>query len=128
MNKTKDIKKKIRSKYRVESTDIKPHKIDKRLNTQTISVAKTKKNDFFNIDETMIFVKQMMAKKKEKSENPDNVKIMIRGRTHQGVRTLKGYSENLEDIENGIDDYLNGRVSDPTAFKQFSSISISVIY
>jgi len=127
MNKTKDIKKKIKSKYRVESTAIKPHKIDKRLQTQTISVAKTKKNDYFTMDETMIFVKQMMAKKKEKSQN-DTVKIMIRGRTQQGIRTLKGYSENLEDIEEGIDDYLNGRVSDPTAFKQFSSISISVIY
>jgi hypothetical protein len=60
---------------------------------------------------------------KEKKKEP---KILVRGLGIQGVRTIKGYSESIEDMFDDIDDYLGGRVKEKTKFMEFTEIEITL--
>jgi predicted DNA-binding antitoxin AbrB/MazE fold protein len=54
----------------------------------------------------------------------EKAKIMIRGMNGTGMRTLKGYNENLE--EKYEDDYFLGRVKDTTKFSNYYQLQIYI--
>jgi hypothetical protein len=66
------------------------------------------------------------AKKKYKGEP----KMIVRVLSDMGVRTLtfKGYDDDLDNLAENEEDYLKGRVRDPTQFNKMYQAEISYFY
>ena len=60
---------------------------------------------------------------KEKKKTP---KILVRGLSELGVWTLKAYDEPIDEMFEGYDDYLDGRVTDTGKFQSFAQVEISL--
>jgi len=103
------------------------YKRDKRFTKQQIDV-KLNKNKTFTINDIKGFVNKVYTDKKDVSHYKDDVKVMVRALTEVGERTLKGYSNDINDMNKTIDDYLKSAVLDSTKFKHVYSLSITAIY
>jgi len=106
---------------------------DKRFKKHEVAVTLNSKdkNKKMSIEEISDFGKRILNSKKNKSEYPDEVKMMIVAVTDLGLRTISGYHQNIEDIEKRLDDYLNGYIdnsADLSRFKELSSVQYTVVY
>lgn len=83
-------------------------------------------NNSSNISETDIKNLVKKAEKQYKDKGYENIKILILGNNGHKVRTLKGYDQDVDEID--AKKYYENHVKNPNKFTKFSEVQMTIQY